>query len=131
MVSPFPTDNPYYKKLFTMKEFGRAPGKAVEVFRKRNIDPDEKFLAGFRSQHGPRKWGYVILTSHGLRWYETVPFKGEEVYPAPYEYEFSGSMIRMADGNQYQMKGFGAGRKFRALIQVINQAEKWEEDHGH
>lgn len=131
MISPFPTDNPYFKKLFAMKEFGRAPGKAVEVFRKRNVDPDEKFLAAFRCQHGPRKWGYLILTSHGLRWFETVPFKGEEFYAAPYEFEYSGAMIRMPDGRQYQMKGFGAGRKFNALHQVINQADRWDTDHGN
>ena len=129
-VQPWPTDNPYYKKLFTMKEFGRAPGRAVKVFRDRMVDPEEKLLAAFKSQHGPRKWGYVIITTEGLRWFETIPFKGEEFYPAPFDYEHSGSMIRTPDGNQFQLKGFGAGRKFNAIIQVVNNAERWDDERG-
>lgn len=126
-VQPWPTDNPYFKKLFGMKEFGRAPGRAVKVFRDRMVDPDQKLLAAFKSQHGPRRWGYFIIATDGLRWFETVPFKGEEFYPFPFEYEYSGSMVRTADGNQFQLKGFGAGRKFNALIQVMNHAEHWED----
>ena len=113
-VQPWPTDNPYFKKLFGRKEFGRAPGRAVKVFQDRMVDPEQKLLAAFKSQHGPRKWGYFIIATDELRWFETVPFKGEEFYPFPFEYEYSGSMVRTADGNQFQLKGFGAGRKFNA-----------------
>jgi len=125
-LQPFRTDNPYLRRLFAMKEFGRAPGKAIQVFRDRVIDPDEKMLAAFKSQHGRLKWGYLIMTTDYLRWIQTLPLQDEEMFEYTDRIEQVGSMIRVPTGDQFQLRGFGAGRKFKALYQVAQQAHLWQ-----
>ena len=124
-LRPFDTDNPYLRRLFTMKEFGRAPGRALQIYQQRVIDPDERMLAAFKSQHGRMRWGYLILTTDYLRWIQTLPLQDEEMYEYNDRIEQVGTMIRLPTGDQYQLKGFGAGRKFKAIFQVAQQASLW------
>lgn len=124
-LQPFVTDNPYLRRLFTMKEFGRAPGRALQVYQQRVIDPNEKMLAAFKSQHGRMRWGYLILTTEYLRWIQTLPVQDEEMYEYSDRIEQVGAMIRMPTADQYQLKGFGSGRKFKAIFQVAQQASLW------
>lgn len=124
-LQPFVTDNPYLRRLFTMKEYGRAPGRALQIYQQRVIDPDEKMLAAFKSQHGRMRWGYLILTTEYLRWIQTLPLQDEEMYEYTDRIEQVGSMIRLPTADQFQLKGFGAGRKFKAIFQVAQQASLW------
>ena len=126
-LQPFPTDNPYIQRIFKMKEFGRAPGRAIQVYRERVIDPEEKMIAAFKSKHGQYKWGYLVLTSHALRWFQTLPTRDEEVWSWD-DVGLNGSVV-VCEGWQYQLKGFGAGRKFKALMMVLAQSEGWEKTH--
>lgn len=125
-LQPFDTDNPFLRKLFGIKEFGRAPGRALAVYRQRVIDPDEKMLAAFKSQHGRLKWGYLILTTDYVRWIQTVPRQDEELYQYTDRIEQEGSMIRLPTGDQFQLKGFGSGRKFKAVFRLAQQANLWQ-----
>ena len=124
-LQSFATENPYLRRLFTMKEYGRAPGRALQIYQQRVIDPDEKMLAAFKSQHGRMRWGYLIMTTDYLRWIQTLPLQDEEMYEYTDRIEQEGTMIRLPTGDQYQLKGFGAGRKFKALFQVAQQASLW------
>lgn len=126
-LQPFPTDNPYLKRIFKMKEFGRAPGRAIQVYRERVIDPEEKMIAAFKSKHGQYKWGYLVLTSHALRWFQTLPTRDEDLWSWD-DVGLNGSVV-VCEGWQYQLKGFGAGRKFKALMLVLAQSEGWEKSH--
>ncbi|MGE4365014.1 MAG: TerD family protein, partial [Mycolicibacterium sp.] len=128
VLQPFPTDNPYLKRVFKMKEFGRAPGRALEVYRERVADPEEKMIAAFKSKHGQYRWGYVVLTSHALRWFQTLPTRDEDFWSWN-DVSLSGSVV-ICEGFQYQLKGFGAGRKFKALMLVLAQSEGWEKDRN-
>jgi hypothetical protein len=125
-LQPFDTDNPFLRKLFGIKEFGRAPGRALAVYRQRVIDPDEKMLAAFKSQHGRLRWGYLILTTDYVRWIQTVPRQDEELYQYTDRIDQEGSLIRLPTGDQYQLKGFGSGRKFKAVFRLAQQADLWQ-----
>jgi hypothetical protein len=125
-MRPFPTRNPYLRRIFEMKEFGRAPGRAIAVYRERVIDPEEKMIAAFKSKHGQYKWGYLVLTTQCLRWFQTLPTRDEDLYGWD-DVSLSGSVVVCQDNWQYQLKGFGAGKKFKALMLVLAQALGWED----
>jgi hypothetical protein len=80
-------------------------------------------IAAFKSKHGQYKWGYLILTSQALRWFQTVPTRDEDLWSWD-DVELVGSVVR-CEGWQYQLKGFGAGRKFKALMMVLGQSQGW------
>jgi stress response protein SCP2 len=126
VLQPFVTPNPYLKRLFSMKEYGRAPGNAIRVYNERIIDPEEHMLAAFKTRHGSWSWGYLVLTTHFVRWLPTGPRRGEDAYDYTDRIEVDTGVVRMDNGDQFQLKGLFAVRKFRALYQIVQQAAFWD-----
>ncbi len=124
VLTPWPTPNPYLRRLFEMKEFGRVPGKALPTFRETVIDPEERVLAAFRSNHGPGRIGYVYLTTECMRWIQRFPLKNDDYFRYG-EFDCPNNVIQTINGKQFQIRGLMVGRRFNKLLRVVEQAIIW------
>ena len=128
VLTPWPTPNPYLQRLFGMKEFGQVPGKALPVFRETVIDPEERVLAAFRSNHGPGRVGYVYLTTVCMRWVQRFPMRNDDYFSYG-EFDCPANVIQTINGKQYQLRGLMVGRRFNKLVRVIEQAIIWSNNN--
>jgi hypothetical protein len=135
VVSAFETSNPWLRKLFALPEFGKAPGMAIGLLRSASPDPEERLLGAIKCGHGLTNRGYLIATTHFLRWIQTLPFREDDFWPYNTVLQVSGNVITTSDGMNFQV-GFGHlglasnARKFAALYRAIPQAKAWEDDHA-
>lgn len=124
VLTPWSTPNPYLRRLFEMKEFGQVPGKALAAFRETVIDPEERVLAAFRSNHGPGRMGYVYLTTECMRWIQRFPLKNDDYFSYG-DFDCPNNVIQTINGKQFQIRGLMVGRRFNKLLRVVEQAIIW------
>ena len=135
VISAFETSNPWLRKLFGLPEFGRAPGIALGLLRSASPDPEERLLGAIKCGHGITSRGYLIATTHFLRWIQTLPIRDDDFWSYENALQVSGNVITTSDGMNFQV-GFGNlglgshARKFAALYRAIQQAKAWEADHA-
>ena len=129
LLTALDTDNPYLQKLFSMKEYGYAPGKALNLLREVSPDPEEEFLSAIQCTNGTRKFGYLMVTTHYLRWIQTFPRRQDDFWTYGNPLEVSGHVITTPDGLQFQTPAAHA-RRFTALYRVAQQAWHWEAGHA-
>jgi hypothetical protein len=69
VLEPFDSDDSYVQKLFAHEMFGVAPGRSAELLASmKTADPEERLIASMRVRHGLAEGGYLILTTHWLRY---------------------------------------------------------------
>lgn len=128
VLMPWPTPNPYLQRLFEMKEFGQVPGNALSVFREVVIDPKERVLAAFRSNHGPGRLGYIYLTTECMRWIQRFPIKNEDYFSYG-DFGCPSNVIQTINGKQFQLRGLLVTRRFNKLLRVVEQAIIWSNNN--
>lgn len=130
VLKRFDTPNPWLNRLFQDPEFGRAPAPALQLLREVTPDLDEKLLLGLRTRHGRYQRGYLLATTHVLRWVQTIPSRSNGYWPYDYALELaggitSGGVLRTMSGDQFQVR-YSKAKSFLAAYQVIQQAHIWE-----
>ncbi len=128
LFSGFDTDNPHLQKLFSMEEYGHAPGQALRLLREVSPDPEEEFLSAIKCRHGSTKWGYLILTTNYVRWIQAFPRKQDDFWTYDNPLQTHSGVIVTPEGLQFQTSGSHA-RRFTALYRVAQQAAIWEMGH--
>ena len=89
-------------------------------------------MAGVFVGHGVRQSGYLLATTHWLRWVRAHPSYREDFwsYESSIAVEGSfamGGIIRTSDGNQFQMR-WGKAKKFVEMYHLIQQAFAYDSD---
>jgi DNA-directed RNA polymerase subunit RPC12/RpoP len=129
VLTEFETENPYLQKMFSMTEFGRAPGKALEMLREVSPDPDEALLCAIKCGNGMKNHGYLMATTHYLRWVQTFPRRQDDFWPYENPLMLDGHVLVTPEGLQFQAPA-RAARSFAALYRVAQQAWNWEDEHA-
>ena len=127
-LATFDTANPYLRKLFSLDEFGRAPGAALDLLREVSPDPDEFLLCAIKCGHGVLNGGYLIATTHYLRWIQTSPHRQDDFWTYANPLQLDGHILVTPEGLQFQAHR-RAARSFVAIYRVAQQAWNWEESH--
>lgn len=130
-VAPFETDNPWLLRLFQHRAFGRAPAAAATVLREVSADEDEMLFLAIRVRHGMLRTGFLLLTTHGVRWVQTVPIRSNDYWPLAAGIRMSGALggggvLHVPTGQQFQ----GLWTQCRAFVecfQLAQQAAGWAE----
>jgi hypothetical protein len=135
-LEAFTTTNPWLNRLFDLPAFGRAPRGSLAAFRNVSPDPEEKLLSAIRCWHGPPRFGYLMATTHWLRWVQTAPSRIDEFwsYGYPIEYKRGGigkAFFATSDGNQFQTAGAmpNEAKNFYELYRVAIQAASWQQSN--
>lgn len=128
LLTAFDTNNPYLQKLFSMKEYGQAPGMALSLLREVSPDPEEEFLTAIKCKHGALNRGYLMVTTDYIRWIQVFPRRQDDFWTYNDVLDVEHGVISTSDGNLFQTSR-GRARKFAALYRVAQQAWLWEEGH--
>jgi hypothetical protein len=124
------SENPYIGKVFAHKYFGQVPPKAIELLERVSPDGDELLIYATRTSHGALRRGYLLLTTHGIRWVQTLPTFDEDLYSFDFRIEYKRidmmkGMLVTHDGRQFQLRP-GKGKAVRDLFMQVAQAITWE-----
>jgi hypothetical protein len=124
------TDNPHINRIFQSQAFGQVPMKAVELLEKVSPDSNELLVYAVRTRHGQWKRGYLLLTTRGVRWVQTLPVFAEDLYSFDWKIEYKRlgllkGLLTTADGDQFQLLATKA-KAFRDLFYQLAQAGEWQ-----
>jgi putative oligomerization/nucleic acid binding protein len=126
-LDAFETENPYLLKLFSMKEFGRAPGSAIRLLQDITPDPTEALLCAAKCHHGTWSRGYLIITTDYLRWIQTIPVRDNDLWTYDNSLLVNHRALVTPDGLQFQLGSAHGARRFAELYRVAQQASLWDE----
>jgi hypothetical protein len=135
----FDTDNPYLQRVFAHPRFGDvSQGCRAAMDGLSNVDPDEKVLAGERVNHGLGEQGFLILTTHFLRYVKagrmfTVVNKNDLwslEAGAELNRHANLGIITTASGDNFQFQGRSRknAKEFFELYQLAQLALRWDEN---
>ena len=129
----FATDNPYLQRLFSHELYGRVPEASRELLTTlTTAHPDERFLTAMRVRHGQGEGGFLMITTHFLRYVKAgrlvTILKKDEYWPLDWDIEAEGTLgpgvIRTATGHQFQLWGTKAQR-FLEFYRLAQLAMHW------
>jgi hypothetical protein len=123
VLQPFATDNPWLQRIFESEGYGEVPSKAQDAFLLVSADGEERLIAALRTMHGKTRIGYLMMTTHWLRWIQTFPTRTDDFWSYDYPIEANGSMgsggvIATVSGDQFQVR-WGKAKSFAALYRLM------------
>jgi hypothetical protein len=130
VMQAWDTPNPHLGRIFQHPNFGAVPAKAIELLERVSPDPDELLVYAVRTRHGQLKRGYLLLTTQGGRWVQTLPVFSDDLFSLNWKIEYkrlglTQGLLVTADGNQFQMMP-GKAKAYRELFYQVAQAVDWE-----
>jgi hypothetical protein len=123
--------NPFSIQVETHPAFGRADDDARDAFRGLGPRSEEQLLAAEPVQRGTFGQGYLMLTTHGIRFKQTNGRKRSDFWPigTSSRYERIGTMAFVLVGDT-SLAGAGPDdlnlQQFAELYQLIAQAVQWD-----
>lgn len=134
ILESFETNNPYLERLFDHELYGQIPQSCLGILSElSSFDPEEKLLGALRVRHGQREAGFLMITTHFLRYVKAgrlfTVLKHDEFWPLSYDIETEGTLgpgvIRTVTGHQFQIWGMKA-KKFRDFYHLAQLAFSWQ-----
>ena len=132
------TENPYLERAFAHPAFGSVPSGCLEQLDSiSTVHPDEKVLTAMRVNHGIGEQGFLILTTHFLRYIKAgrliTVLKKNDFWSLDSRVTLEGSpilgVICTASGDNFQAQGRSRknAKEFFELYELAALSLQWTE----
>lgn len=126
-------ENPWVGRIRSHDDFGQLPPGCLELLGRVSADSEERVIGAVFTNHGRYKIGYLMATTHQLRWVQTgvdlvwfrIPWKDDDYFDYGLAMDRSGKVLSIG-GSLFQVRGRGRAKRFIELFKLIQQALMWQ-----